>query len=258
MTIEMTTPQEAVAIGEAEYAAVLAMLHGLSAEDWTAPTECPGWSVREMVAHLTGAAEEAVRPSVQARHLARARTRDRRAVPADSLSSQQIADRATRTPAQILAELDRLAAKAPRKRAGAPGPVRAMRLPANVGAPQRADTMAYLLDVTYNRDIWMHRIDIARATGCELVTSDAEAAVVAQVVRDVSRTWNGPSFTLTMTGRVAGSWRVGDGEGDAGEVTVDTVALCRLLSGRSDETQVSYDGPEAGVVDRLRETRVLF
>jgi hypothetical protein len=118
--------------------------------------------------------------------------------------------------------------------------------------------MGYLIDVIYARDVWMHRIDIARATGCPMPVSDAEPAIVAQVVRDLSRAWVGPPFALTLTGRVEGTWRVGDGTGDAGEATVDTIALCRLLSGRSDETRVSYDGPDPGLVDRLRRTRVLF
>ncbi len=30
--------------------------------------------------------------------------------------------------------------------------------------------MTYLLDVVYNRDIWMHRVDIDRATGCGMLS----------------------------------------------------------------------------------------
>ncbi len=256
--IPMPTREEARAQGEAEYSALLAMLRPLTDADWARPTECPGWTVREMVAHLAGAAEEAVRPTVQARHLARARTRDRRLVPADSLSAQQIADRVGRTPAEMLAEIERLCAKAPKKRAAVPGPARAMRLPASVGAPGPGDTMAYLLDVTYNRDIWMHRIDIDRATGCGMAASDAEAPIVAQVVRDLSRAWTASPFTLSLTGRVEGAWRIGDGAGEGGSVRVDAVALSRLLSGRSDETKMAYDGPEPDLPDRLRSARLLF
>ena len=130
-------------------------------------------------------------------------------------------------------------------------------MPAAAGALP-GDKLAHLLDVIYPRDVWMHRIDIARATGCELVRSHAEPAIVAQVVRDLARAWRDPAFTLTLTGRVEGSWQVGTGEGGEGEVSVDAVALCRLLAGRSDETAPAYDGPAPDLVARLRSSRVLF
>lgn len=256
-TMPVTTREEAVAQGEAEYAALLSMLRTLAAGDWARPTDCPGWTVREMVAHVNGAAEEAVRKRVQARHLLVAQTRDRRIPTVDSLSAQQVADRAGRTPDELVSELERLGPAAPRARSRTPGLVRSRPLPADSGCLP-GDTLGYLVDVIYSRDVWMHRIDIARATGCELVTSDAEPTIVAQVVRDLSRGWAAEPFTLALTGRVEGSWRVGRGEGDAGEVSVDTVAFCRLLSGRSDETQPVYDGPARGLVDRLRAARVLF
>ena len=253
----VTTRQDAVAQGEAEYAALLAMLHTLAPADWSRPTDCPAWTVREVVAHVNGAAEEAVRRRVQLRHLLVTQTRDRKRPTVDSLSAQQVADRTGHTPAELVAELQRLGRVAPRGRSATPGLLRARPMPADSGCLP-GDTMGYLVDVIYNRDVWMHRIDIARATGCPLVASDAEPAIVAQVARDLSRGWAGTPFTLTLTGRVQGSWRIGDGDGDAGEVTVDTVALCRLLAGRSDETQPTYHGTEAGPVEALRHSRVLF
>lgn len=257
MTMAMTTRQDAIAQGEAEYAALLAMLHTLAPEDWSRSTDCPAWTVREIVAHVNGAAEEAVSRKVQARHLLIAQTRDRKVPTVDSLSAQQVADRESRTPDELVAELERLGPTAPRARSRTPGLVRNRPMPTGSGCLP-GDTMGYLIDVIYSRDVWMHRIDIDRATGCGMPADDAEPAIVGQVVRDLSRGWARTPFTLRLTGRVEGSWRVGDGEGDAGEASVDAVALCRLLSGRSDETHVLYDGPEPGLVDRLRETRVLF
>jgi len=268
-TTPVTTREEAVVQGEAEYAALLAMLHPLTGEDWARPTDCPGWTVRDMVAHVNGAAEEAVSRKVQARHLLMARTRDRKVPTVDSLSAQQVADRRRRAPEELVAELERLGPAAPRARSRTPGLVRNRPMPAGSGCLP-GDTMAYLIDVIYSRDVWMHRIDIARATGCTMPMSAAEHAIVGQVVRDLARGWSGPPFTLALTGRVEGSWHVGHDAGhdagDGGTVTVDTVALCRLLSGRSDEAQPSYDEPDSGrdpgrdpgLLDRLRRTRVLF
>lgn len=257
-TPPVPTARQAADHAAQEYAALLTMLRSLSAPDWDRPTECPGWTVRDMVAHLTGAAEEAVRPVVQARHLAIALTRDRTLAVADSLSAQQIAARSGHGSARIMADLDRLAARAPRKRAGVPAVIRRAGLPAGVGAPQPGDTLAYLLDVIATRDVWMHRIDIDRATGCGMTRSDAEPAIVAQIVRDLSRTWQAPGFTLVLTGRAPGRWTIGGDAEPDGTLTVDTVALCRLLAGRSDETEPAYEGRHPGLPGQLRAARILF
>jgi uncharacterized protein (TIGR03083 family) len=39
---------------EAEWAQVTELCAGLTAEQWAQPTECPGWSVQDQVAHLVG------------------------------------------------------------------------------------------------------------------------------------------------------------------------------------------------------------
>ena len=39
------------------YAALLADLRGVSDDDWARPTDCVGWTVRDMTAHLVGAAQ---------------------------------------------------------------------------------------------------------------------------------------------------------------------------------------------------------
>lgn len=253
-TIKMTATSDAVSVAEAEYAALLTMLRGLPDTQWTRPTDCAGWTVRDIVAHVAGAADEAVHLAVQGRHMLQAKTRDRKMALVDSLSKQQIADRAQSTNSEILDELAGLATSAPKARSRVPGPVRRMALPDP--ARQPGDTMGYLLDVIYPRDVWMHRIDISRATGCEMSESGVEDVVVAQVVRDLQRAWSGVPFTLTLTGRGAGSWPIGGNDG--GVLAADSVDLCRLWSGRSDESSPSYAGPNPEVVDTLRATRLLF
>ena len=39
-----------------EYDRLLRLLRGLHAEQWRAPTDCEGWDVHDVVAHLVGAA----------------------------------------------------------------------------------------------------------------------------------------------------------------------------------------------------------
>jgi uncharacterized protein (TIGR03083 family) len=47
----------AMRLAKTEYERFLALLEGLTPQDWAKPTECPGWDVRAMAAHLLGMAE---------------------------------------------------------------------------------------------------------------------------------------------------------------------------------------------------------
>ena len=90
--------------------------------------------------------------------------------------------------------------------------------------------MGYLLDVILTRDPWMHRVDIARATGRDFeLTPEHDGRIIADVVAEWARR-HGKPFTLTLTGP-AGSDYV---SGENGEhLTADAVEFCRILSGRA-------------------------
>jgi len=45
---------EAMGLAEAEWDRVLAVVDALATEDWSRQTECPGWDVRAMLAHMLG------------------------------------------------------------------------------------------------------------------------------------------------------------------------------------------------------------
>lgn len=216
----------------------------------------PRWTVRQMVAHGVGAAEEAVRPVVMLRHCAVALPSARRRPMVDALNDQQIRDRRGHEPEELVSELRELAPRATRARRRMPSLLRSLPLP-DPGAPA-GDTLGYLIDVIYTRDVWMHRVDIARATSTRMVESPSEPEVVAQIMRDLSRAWESPALTLALTGRVPGTWHIGRGDPGEKVVTVDAVALCRTLAGRSDETDLQHDVDDAGLSARLRSSPVLF
>lgn len=261
-TVAMTTRQAAPALAREEYAALLGSLRSLPSGAWSAPTDCVGWTVRDIVAHLAGAAEESARMSVFARHYLGSMMKDRGRALIDRVNDAQLADRRSASPEQLIDELQALAPRAVRGRERLPGLLRRNSMPAAQGFLQ-GDTLGYLMDVIYTRDVWMHRVDIARATGTSMVESSAEAEVVAQVVRDLSRSWTGTAFMLVLTGRVSGTWRIGcaveDGSSDHGaRITVDAVELCRTLSGRSEELRAEDGDAPADLVERLRATRIVF
>lgn len=254
--LPQTDPDAARDHAAAEYAALLTMVDAFSPSDWGLQTDCTEWRVRDMAAHVAGAAEEACRLSVMLRHQAAAVNGLRRGDGAivDLLCRVQIADRAGLSDADLAADLRRWAAGAPAGRRRQPGLLRRMPMPRFTGL-RPGTNLAHLLDVIYVRDVWLHRVDLHRATQVEMPTSSAEDEVVAQVVRDLDLEWSGPAFALELTGRGAGRWQVGSGAPVA-TVTEDAVALMRLLSGRSDECALSTD--EAAIADRLRASRVVF
>ena len=64
----------------------------------------------------------------------------------------------------------------------------------------------------------MHRLDIARATGRDMVlTPEHDGRIIADVVAEWARR-HGQPFTLALSGPAGGQWRAGDG-GDRSSLT---------------------------------------
>jgi len=83
--------------------------------------------------------------------------------------------------------------------------------------------------VMFTRDVWMHRVDLCRATGQPMVlTPDHDGRIVADVVADWARR-HGQPFTLRLDGPAGGSFAAGGGGPD---MRLDAVEFCRILSGR--------------------------
>ena len=116
--------------------------------------------------------------------------------------------------------------------------------------------LGYLLDVIMLRDAWMHRVDLARATGRPLVFGEHDREVVSQVVRDVGRCWNGPSVLLELNGPAGGRWRLGN-DVPVATVRTDAVSYLRTVSGRDDHPALEADGGPAAVA-ATSAARVVF
>jgi hypothetical protein len=115
-----------------------------------------------------------------------------------------------------------------------PAPVRALPvLPIGsaLGVHIGWQPLAYLFDMGFTRDVWMHRMDVARATGTPPeLTAAHDGRIVADLVAEWSRR-HGEPFTLTLTGPAGGQFAGGGG----GEPqTVDAVEFARILSGRAE------------------------
>jgi len=219
----------AMRLAATEYQRFADTLRSLGPGDWATPTECPGWDVRAIAAHVLGMVEMAASIRETSRQLNLARSHG--GVFIDALTALQVNERADMTPAQITARFAAQAPRAARARRRTPGFIRRRTMPVlqQVGGREEAWTIGYLIDVILTRDPWMHRADIARATGTDLVlTAKHDGVLVADVVAEWAAR-HGQPYTLHLTGPAGGTWRRGGG---GPLIETDAVEFCRVLSGR--------------------------
>jgi uncharacterized protein (TIGR03083 family) len=231
-TIPPITRSDSESMARTEYARMAAQLRSLSADDWSKPTDCPLWDVRAMAGHSLGMLSTVTgyRRLFGAMGAAsKAAKRDKVAM-VDALTAKQVADNASLSKDELIARVEAVGPRAAKWRAKANGLFRKMPIKENVGGEPETWKMGYLLDTILTRDPFMHRIDIARATGREMELTDShDGRIVADVVAELARRYGKP-FTLTLTGPAGGEFVAGDGSGE--HVTIDAIELCRILSGR--------------------------
>jgi uncharacterized protein (TIGR03083 family) len=221
---------DAMILAEAEFARTIDLLELLSPDDWERPTVCSLWNVRSMVAHVVGMAEAqaSYRQFVHDFRVARKRTGG---AMIDAMNACQVHDRAALTPRQLTDGLATVAGRAVRTRRNAPALMRRM-VHLRQDPPFAAERWAYgyLVDTIFTRDTWMHRLDISRATGRDMVvTAGHDDRLVADAVADWAHRHKQP-FTLVLTGPAGGQWRAGDG----GEVIeLDAFDFCWTIAGRA-------------------------
>lgn len=208
-------------------------LRSLAPEDWTLPSGCPPWDLRALAAHMLGMAEMAASLREQRRQTREARRAG--GVFIDALTAVQVEARGDLTPAQIIGRLAVVGPRAARSRRRAPRLVRSRTMPdlqpvgGRPDSPSEPWTFGYLLDVVLTRDPWMHRTDIAAATGREMeLTADHDGVIVADVVHEWAGRHGQPCH-LTLTGVAGGSWTFGAG---GPHLERDAVEFCRVLAGR--------------------------
>jgi uncharacterized protein (TIGR03083 family) len=222
---------EAMVLAEAEYERLLAAVERLRPEDWQRPSPCEGWNVKEMLAHLLGMMRRHGDPAEAARQTAAAAERLQAVggLRIDALTAVQVEAYAGLTPAELAAALRAAVPTALAGRGGTTPEQRAAPYDPGPPFPGRPWTVGYLLDVVHTRDPWMHRMDVAAATGTEpVLTAEHDGRIVADVVADWARL-HGRPFTLVLTGPAGGAYSAGDG----GErLELDAVAFCRALCGR--------------------------
>jgi uncharacterized protein (TIGR03083 family) len=97
--------------------------------------------------------------------------------------------------------------------------------------------LAYLTDLIYTRDMWMHRLDICRATGRAMeITPGHDGRIVALVVRDLNRRavrkLDRRAVIYALTGPAGGAWSIGRGPAPTAAIHLEALVFCRYASGR--------------------------
>lgn len=229
------TQEEVQRLATTEYGRVADQLRSLAPDDWTKPTDCSLWDVRAMAGHSAGMLETftGFRTLMGAMRAATKGAKRSGGPLIDALTAKQVADNADLSTSELIAKIDAVGPRAARWRATRPALFRRMPIKEEVGGEAETWRMGYLLDVILTRDPWMHRVDIARATGRGVeLTPEHDGRIVADVVAEWARRHGSP-FHLVLTGPAGGEYVAGDG-GD--ELTIDAVEFCRTLSGRATGT----------------------
>ena len=209
----------------------------LGPDDWSKPTDCALWDVRAVAAHVIGSAagQASVREFVrQARGGRPLRVEIGGTYWWDGMNELQVRERAGKSTDELIAEWDRVSVEAVRARERLPRPISRLRL-IKFPDPIGRQPVAYLFDVGFTRDTWMHRIDMARATAKALdLRPGHDGRIVADIVAEWASTHHEP-FTLELEGPAGGQFGVGDG----GEhVRIDAIEFCRILAERAEGTGV--------------------
>ena len=246
----------AALIGQAEGQAALVLLGQLGDRDWQRPTDCTEWDVRTLVSHLVAQCEDGLRLGTMLRRELAGRRRYPDKAGVDAHMAVQVHDHRAEPGPELAERFGLLWPRAVQARRRRPMALR--RIIINSGVPSMPRfSIGYLLDIIYNRDLWMHRLDLARATGQPFTLSGHDRLIVEQVVRDLALGWPAAPVALELTGPAGGSWLIGSGEPSA-FVRADAAACMRSLAGRDDDPPLELiDGDETALA-LIRRARVVF
>jgi uncharacterized protein (TIGR03083 family) len=231
-TIPRIMHAEAMRIADVEAHKVAATLRNVEPGDWAKPTDCPRWDVRALAAHMVGSAASQASPREFLRQV-----RAGRPVVVeigaqywwDGMNEIQVRERSDLSIEQLIAEWDYIAPRALKARRKLPRLIAKLPL-LNLPAPVGRQPLAYLFNVGFTRDTWMHRIDLAEATGKPF---NADAGHDGRIVADLVAEWattHGLPFVLVLTGPAGGHYT----QGTAGEhVIIDAITFARTLAQRA-------------------------
>ncbi len=206
-TIRPIRGREASELADREYGRFLDLVRRVEGDEWARPTDCALWNVHEIVAHQVGHGEawSSLRAMFHQYRIGLPLARRRGMQPVDAVNEVQVREREGMPPDELVRRLDAVRAGAVRGRARRRW-MRPLRFPTpGIGWT----SLGKLYDVILTRDTWAHRVDVARATGRELVlTADHDGRIIEDLVADWARL-HGRPFALRLLGPAGGVFGAG-------------------------------------------------
>lgn len=237
---------ESMQLAQEQMDALIAQLKELDPADWESPTDCERWTVRDIVAHVLAWAEVTPSPTEFVR-LQKATRAMRKELPGklDASNEAMVVARRHMSPERLVAALEDSSSKFMtfRRRLGLPGRY----LPIYVDTVGLT-TAGFLLRQIFTRDHFMHRIDIARATGRELVLGPSERRLVRDLVRHWGRSSKADAL-LRLSGPAGGNFV--SGSGGRATISGDALEFCRILAGRAEPEVLDLEGDRTAAVTWL-------
>lgn len=238
LEIPPLTHHEASVLMAEEAKRTLSLFASLSGDDWSQPTACTLWNVHEVASHLVGESAGYASWGQFYRlflNIFNKRGYFRKGMDLlDALNQMMVDDRANHTPAELIAELREAAPKAIKMRLDLPAWLRAVVMPIPALGTVRLD---YLTDTIYPRDTWMHRVDISRAAGKELVFDSAhDARIIELAIRELAQITQAhlgdESIVLRLDTQAGGEWLIGKNPMDSAQIECGLIDFMLLVSGR--------------------------
>ena len=229
--VPYVTAQEAHALLSTELERFLGLVEKLGPDDWSKPTACTQWNVRDVLAHQAGSyAMSTGYKEVFRQFMTRPGPGQ---LPEDAINALQLKERTGKSPAELIAELRRVGPVAAQNWAYRFSLLKLISIPHAVAGKL---SLRHLMWVTHSRDTWMHRLDICRATGQAFEqTVEHDGRIAGLVMRDVAdalaRNFSGPALLFELTGIAGGIWGAGRGE-PAATIRMDVLDFNIFASGR--------------------------
>ena len=232
------------------------MLGQISGNDWQRPTDCPEWDVRALVSHLVAQCEDGLRLRTSLRRELAGRRRYPGKTSVDAHMAVQVDEHQAEPGPDLAERFAQLWPRAVQARRSRPAALR--RITASSGIPGMPRfSLGYLLDIIYNRDLWMHRLDLARATGQPFAIGDHDRHIVEQAILDLALTWPAAPVAMQLTGPADGTWLIGSGE-PAAVIRAEATAWMRALAGRDDNPALELLAGDHAALTHMRNARILF
>jgi uncharacterized protein (TIGR03083 family) len=211
------------------------LLEAFGPSEWDMATDCTGWTVRDIGVHLIASAEAQASPIEFGRQVWAGRAITRQISGqhwVDGLNEAQLRARRAWTPNELPRRWTIASVAALSGRRRMPALLRALPvlpLGSPLGTHLGWKPLGYLFDIGFTRDVWMHRVDMARAVGRPLVlTAEHDARMVADIVAEWAGS-HGDPFTIDLRGPAGGCYAA---RGGGTPITLDAVEFVRILSGR--------------------------